>query len=73
MVFHLDEVGCRWTRFGVGKINSCLGHVPFEMPFYIQDVKDAVEYKSLKFTGRGRCGLDIKLGASVCIRHLELS
>lgn len=68
MKWAADGPGLGW-----GKINSCFRHVHFEKPFYIQDVKDAVECKSLKFTGRGRYGLDINLGTFVCIRHLELS
>lgn len=54
MAFYLNEVDCRWTRLGVGgKISSYFEHVYFEMPFYIQNVKDAVEYKSLKFMQKG--------------------
>lgn len=52
VAFYLNEVDCRWTGLrGGGKISSYFEHVNFEMPFYIQNVKEAVEYKSLNSCG----------------------
>lgn len=45
-----------------GKISSCFGHVYFEVPFYIPDVKEIVKYESEIHGERSK--LDINLEAS---------